>query len=59
MWVSILLIIFYGTSYYWDQVRELNARGCHVYNDYYVSCPNKPPVGVVDIPDDAVEVIPQ
>lgn len=58
MWLNILLIIFgLGSPQYWQLVQQLHDQGCKVYNDYYVSCPNKPPFGVIDIPDDAVEVI--
>jgi len=58
MWLSLLLILFFGTPTYQHQVAALNMRGCHVYNDYYVSCADStPPPGAIPIPDDAVEVI--
>ena len=58
MWISLLLVLFFGTPNYQHQVIALNLQGCRVYNDFYVSCPGvRPPLGAIQIPDDAQQVL--
>ena len=59
MWISFLLMMFFGTATYREQVDALHERGCHVYNDYWISCPDveRLPPSAVPIPADAVEIL--
>ena len=59
---TFLLLIFMGgnTDLYWQAVASAQRQGCHVYNDYYVSCPDMswlPAFVLTPIPPDAVEVV--
>lgn len=60
MWISVLLVLFFGSPTYWDQVEALNSQGCKVYDDFYISCPGVvAPPSAFPIPEGAVEVVPQ
>lgn len=59
MWIGLLLILFHGTLVYDYQVIALNRQGCHVYNQFFISCLVTPPPGAIPIPPDAIEVFAQ
>ena len=62
MWLcTFMLLLFNGGNddLYWQAVASAQRGGCHVYNDYYVSCPVNwvPAFALIPIPADAVEVV--
>ena len=61
-WINLLLLLLHMGAFtpannqtYWTFVDAERARGCHVYNWVYESCPGDLRFDMMPIPADAVE----